>query len=144
MAALLALCGAAAWGVGDFLGGLASRRLHVLTVLAVSQAIGLAGVSIWVVAAGDRFPGVVPLLPADETTQAALAVRADGSDAAALREAHRIADALRDRGLVVTMAGARDSGEVVVDAAGRLRFHDAAFDSVAALVDALGADGARR
>jgi drug/metabolite transporter (DMT)-like permease len=64
LAALLALCGALSWGVGDFLGGLASRRLQVLTVLAVSQAIGLAGVALWVVAAGDPFPGVVELMPA--------------------------------------------------------------------------------
>ena len=64
MAALLALCGAVSWGVGDFFGGVASRRLAVLTVLAVSQAIGLAGVSLWVVVTGDPFPGVAELLPA--------------------------------------------------------------------------------
>lgn len=64
MAALLALCGAFSWGVGDFLGGLAARRLHVLVVLAVSQAIGLAGVALWVLAADDPFPGVLELLPA--------------------------------------------------------------------------------
>jgi drug/metabolite transporter (DMT)-like permease len=64
MAALLALCGAAAWGVGDFLGGLTTRRLRVLTVLAVSQAIGLLGVAAWVVVTREPFPGVVALLPA--------------------------------------------------------------------------------
>ena len=64
MAALLALCGAFSWGVGDFLGGLASRKLQVLVVLAVSQAIGLVGIALWVVVAGDPFPGVVELLPA--------------------------------------------------------------------------------
>src|ERR671913_38671 len=42
MAALLALGGAACWGVGDFLGGLAARRMAVIAVLAISQAIGLA------------------------------------------------------------------------------------------------------
>ena len=57
MAALLALCGAAAWGVGDFFGGLASRRLHVLTVLLLSQLAGLAGVLVWALASGDPFPG---------------------------------------------------------------------------------------
>ena len=62
--ALLALLGAASWGAGDFLGGLASRRAPVLVVLAVSQALGLAGVAIWVALAGDPFPGVVDLLPA--------------------------------------------------------------------------------
>jgi drug/metabolite transporter (DMT)-like permease len=64
MAPLLALCAALMWGAGDFLGGIASRRLHVLAVLAVSQAIGLAGVALWVAVAGDRFPGVPELLPA--------------------------------------------------------------------------------
>ncbi len=64
MAALLALGGALCWGVGDFLGGLASRRLAVITVLAVSQAIGLAGLLLWVLVAGDAFPGISQLLPA--------------------------------------------------------------------------------
>lgn len=64
MASLLALGGALSWGVGDFLGGVAARRLAVLTVLAVSQAIGLVGVVLWVLLAGDPFPGVPELLPA--------------------------------------------------------------------------------
>jgi drug/metabolite transporter (DMT)-like permease len=64
VAALLALGGALSWGVGDFLGGLAARRVAVLTVLAVSQAIGLVGVLLWVVLARDPFPGVPELLPA--------------------------------------------------------------------------------
>ncbi len=64
MAAVLALSGAALWGVGDFLGGLAARRLAVLVVLAISQAIGLAGVVLWVLLARDPFPGIGELLPA--------------------------------------------------------------------------------
>jgi drug/metabolite transporter (DMT)-like permease len=64
VAALLALGGALSWGVGDFLGGLAARRVALLTVLAVSQAIGLAGVLLWVLLARDPFPGVPELLPA--------------------------------------------------------------------------------
>jgi len=64
VAALLALSGALFWGVGDFLGGLTARRLAVLTVLAVSQAVGLAGVALWVWLASDPFPGVTELLPA--------------------------------------------------------------------------------
>ena len=64
MAALLALAGAACWGVGDFCGGLASRRTAVLVVLAISQGVGLAGVLVWALVSNDGFPGVVPLLPA--------------------------------------------------------------------------------
>jgi uncharacterized membrane protein len=64
MAAALALCGALSWGVGDFLGGFASRRIAVLTVLAVSQTIGLVGIALWVWAADDPFPGMFELAPA--------------------------------------------------------------------------------
>lgn len=64
MAPLLALGGALSWGAGDFLAGLAARRIAVLTVLALSQAIGLAGVAVWVWLASDPFPGVAALLPA--------------------------------------------------------------------------------
>jgi hypothetical protein len=64
VAVLLALSGAVLWGVGDFLGGFASRRLAVLAVLAISQAVGLAGVALWVQAADDSFPGLVQILPA--------------------------------------------------------------------------------
>jgi len=72
MTAVLALCGAAAWGVGDFFGGLASRRMAVLAVLAISEAVGLAGVVAWVVVTGDAFPGVGELLPAAGAGVAAL------------------------------------------------------------------------
>jgi drug/metabolite transporter (DMT)-like permease len=63
-AALLALLGAVSWGTGDFFGGLASRRAHVLTVLVVSQAVGLLGVATWVVLSGDSPPGLGDILPA--------------------------------------------------------------------------------
>ena len=72
MAAVLALAGALGWGIGDFLGGLAARRLAVLTVLVVSQTVGLVGVCLWVAASGDAFPGVVELLPASAGGIAAL------------------------------------------------------------------------
>ncbi len=63
-AAVLALLGAASWGTGDFFGGLASRRAHVLTVLALSQAIGLVGVATWAIASGEAVPGLGDVLPA--------------------------------------------------------------------------------
>jgi uncharacterized membrane protein len=63
VAALFALAGALLWGLGDFLGGIASRRISVLTVLAVSQAIGLAGLVLWILLANNPFPGLLDLLP---------------------------------------------------------------------------------
>jgi drug/metabolite transporter (DMT)-like permease len=42
LAIALGLASGLSWGVGDFLGGLASRRAHAFTVVAVSQAAGLA------------------------------------------------------------------------------------------------------
>lgn len=64
MAALLALGGALCWGVADFLGGLAARRIPVLTVIFVSQSIGLAGLALWIWLGDEPFPGAGELLPA--------------------------------------------------------------------------------
>jgi drug/metabolite transporter (DMT)-like permease len=64
VASVLALGAALSWGAGDFLGGLATRRLAVVSVLALSQAVGLVGVLLWVGVARDPFPGVTELLPA--------------------------------------------------------------------------------
>ena len=64
MTALLALAGAACWGVGDFMGGVAARRFVVLAVLATSQAVGLAGLLLWVAASRETFPGAAELAPA--------------------------------------------------------------------------------
>jgi drug/metabolite transporter (DMT)-like permease len=52
----LALGASFAWGLGDFLGGLKSRSLHVLTVLVVSQVAGIAAAFVWVGVAGESFP----------------------------------------------------------------------------------------
>jgi len=60
-AVLLALGAAALWGTGDFLGGLTTRRLHVLIVLFWSQLVGLCGVAVWIVASGAARPGAVLL-----------------------------------------------------------------------------------
>jgi drug/metabolite transporter (DMT)-like permease len=53
----LALGASFAWGLGDFVGGLKSRSLHVLTVLALSQVAGFAAVLAWLALSGDGFPG---------------------------------------------------------------------------------------
>jgi drug/metabolite transporter (DMT)-like permease len=57
LAIALALGASLSWGLGDFVGGLKSRSLHVLTVLVVSQVAGLAAALVWVVASGDGIPG---------------------------------------------------------------------------------------
>ena len=57
LAIALALGASLSWGLGDFLGGLTSRRVHVLTVLALSQVAGLAAAAVWVAASADGFPG---------------------------------------------------------------------------------------
>jgi drug/metabolite transporter (DMT)-like permease len=53
----LALAASLSFGAGDFLGGLASRRLRVLAVLLLSQIVGLAGIGILVAARGAAWPG---------------------------------------------------------------------------------------
>ena len=57
LAAVLALAASVGWGVADFLGGLKSRTLPLLTVLAVAQPIGLALVAgvVAVTASGRSF-----------------------------------------------------------------------------------------
>ena len=62
--ALFALLGAASWGMGDFLGGLSARRTHVVTVLVLSQAVGLAGVALWAIVAAERPADMLDLAPA--------------------------------------------------------------------------------
>jgi drug/metabolite transporter (DMT)-like permease len=57
VALVLALAASVSWGAGDFLGGLVSRRVAVATVLALSQATGLAAVAVVVAASGDEPPG---------------------------------------------------------------------------------------
>lgn len=57
LAIALALSASLSWGLGDFLGGLKSRTLHVLTVLALSQIVGFGAVLVWLALSGDGFPG---------------------------------------------------------------------------------------
>lgn len=50
LAIALALGGSLTWGVADFLGGLKTRKLPVLVVLAVSQVASLALIALAVLA----------------------------------------------------------------------------------------------
>jgi drug/metabolite transporter (DMT)-like permease len=55
--ALFALAASAAWGVGDFLGGLSSRARSPLVVMAVSQPVGFAALAIATLARWQGPPG---------------------------------------------------------------------------------------
>jgi drug/metabolite transporter (DMT)-like permease len=57
VAVVLALGASLSYGVGDFLGGLTSRRLHVLTVLALSQLSGAVAVAVWAALEREPFLG---------------------------------------------------------------------------------------
>ena len=52
----LALAASLSWGVGDFLAGLSSRKLQLLTVLVVSQAAGLTSLAVLVAARASGPP----------------------------------------------------------------------------------------
>jgi drug/metabolite transporter (DMT)-like permease len=53
---LLALAASLSWGLGDFLAGLRTRRLPLVTVLVVSQAAGLATIALVVAVRGAGPP----------------------------------------------------------------------------------------
>lgn len=53
VAAALALAASLTWGIADFLGGLTSRKVAVLTVMALSQPVGLVALGLAVAARGD-------------------------------------------------------------------------------------------
>jgi drug/metabolite transporter (DMT)-like permease len=57
LAVALGLASSLAWGVSDFLGGLKSRQLHLLSVLVVSQAMGLLPLIAIVIVRGEPLPG---------------------------------------------------------------------------------------
>jgi drug/metabolite transporter (DMT)-like permease len=56
-ALLLAFASSVAWGAGDFLGGLKSRRLPLLNVLLAAQLTGLALIAAYVAIRADPPPG---------------------------------------------------------------------------------------
>jgi drug/metabolite transporter (DMT)-like permease len=62
MAAVLALCSSLMWGIADFLGGTASRRITPYAVIGVSQALALLGLLVYVASAG-RFGDHPAYLP---------------------------------------------------------------------------------
>jgi drug/metabolite transporter (DMT)-like permease len=62
LAAVLALGASVAWGVGDFLGGLKSRTLAPLAVLAVAQPVGLAAMLVVGAIHWEPWPGESALL----------------------------------------------------------------------------------
>jgi drug/metabolite transporter (DMT)-like permease len=59
---LLALTASLSWGLGDFLAGLRTRRLPVVTVLVVSQAAGLTTIALVVAVRGAGPPDARHLL----------------------------------------------------------------------------------
>jgi drug/metabolite transporter (DMT)-like permease len=61
-AVLLALAASVSWGVSDFLGGLKARSVPVLTVLGVSQPVGLVLLGVIVAVRWDSPPGGLDIL----------------------------------------------------------------------------------
>lgn len=55
--AVLALGASVAWGIGDFIGGLKSRTLAPLAVLAVAQPVGFAAMTIVALVHWEPWPG---------------------------------------------------------------------------------------
>ena len=62
-AVVLALAASVSWGSADFLGGLTTRRATLWAVVAGSQAVGLAGAALVVLAVGKGWPGWDALWP---------------------------------------------------------------------------------
>ena len=58
MEIVLAATAAAVWGIGDFCGGRATRRLSPLAVTFAGQTISLAPLAIVLMVLGDPSPGV--------------------------------------------------------------------------------------
>jgi drug/metabolite transporter (DMT)-like permease len=64
LAVALGLSSSLFWGLGDFLGGLQSRRVRVLAVLLVSQASGLTAIAVGIAIARPDAPPLADLWPA--------------------------------------------------------------------------------
>lgn len=72
-AVALALAASVSWGIGDFLGGLSSRRAATVTVLALSLSAGFVAVTLGVAVAGSSPPGWTQALAAVGAGAAGLA-----------------------------------------------------------------------
>jgi len=60
----LAFAASVLWGVGDFFGGLTSRRLATLAVVAISQLFGFGCILVVAAFAGGHFPGLTAVAAA--------------------------------------------------------------------------------
>jgi drug/metabolite transporter (DMT)-like permease len=64
LAVVLGLASSVSWGLADFLGGLQSKRVNVLAVLLISQAVGLVAVVVGIAIAQPGPPPIDDLWPA--------------------------------------------------------------------------------
>ena len=62
LAVALSLLASACWGVADFTGGLQSRRLPVVVVLALVEGVGLLAVLAVIAVTGEALPGMRAIL----------------------------------------------------------------------------------
>ena len=60
LAVALAFASSVCWGTADFMGGLQSRRQHLVTVLLVAQGAAMALAAALVLASGDGVPALEP------------------------------------------------------------------------------------
>lgn len=104
----LALGASVVWGIGDFMGGLKSRVLPLLVVLACSQFVGFAAVAVVTAASGDRAP------PAHDAALAALSAVCGTIGLAAFYRAL----AIGKMGVVVPISALSAALPVVVGIAG--------------------------
>jgi len=62
LAVALSLLASACWGVADFTGGLQSRRVPVVVVLAIVEGVGLLAVLVVIAVTGEPLPGTRAIL----------------------------------------------------------------------------------
>jgi drug/metabolite transporter (DMT)-like permease len=124
VALLYSLASAASWGVSDFLGGLQTRRLPVVVVLAISQPAGLVLIAL-----------LIPLIGADSVSAGKLAI-AFFAGAASLGGLAAFYSAMA-MGTVSVVAPIASLGVVVPVAVGLAQGEDPAAIQLAGLVPAI-------